>query len=168
MKIVTTYLWTSKIRGQDELKAEHKVPITKDYYIHGKPLDGTDCKILLNMEANKSLKSKPFYLNYWLLLWLLKLVSKNILVGSVQYVGGIIPVVIILYRHRFEAYTLVSESHDNMNMVMGVKNMYYIEGVLSTRELYLHFLNRSIPFFPKMDILLKPKEKCFIEFDMPI
>ena len=31
-------------------------------------------------------------------------------------------------------------------MVMGIKNMYKIEGVINTRDLGLHFINRSIPY----------------------
>ena len=61
--IGTTYLGLSKMRRQDELKAEHEVSITEDCYIHGKLLDGTDCKILLDMGASKPFMSKTFYLN---------------------------------------------------------------------------------------------------------
>ena len=35
--------------------------------------------------------------------------------------------------------------------VIGIKHVYELEGVISTRELCLHFKNRSIPFFPKTD-----------------
>ena len=42
---------------------EHKTSITKDCYKQGKLLDGTDCKVLLDMEAPKSFISKIFYLN---------------------------------------------------------------------------------------------------------
>ena len=34
--------------------------------------------------------------------------------------------------------TLVSETH-NVDMVMGIKNMYEIEGVISTRDVCLYF-----------------------------
>ena len=44
-----------------------------------------------------------------------------------------------LHEHRFEGYTLVSEIHDNTDMVMGIKNMYEI-GVNSTSESHLPFL----------------------------
>ena len=52
-------------------------------------------------------------------------------------------------------------------MVMVIKNVYEREGVISTRDSCLHFLNRSIPFFPRTDILLKPREQRFIKIDMP-
>ena len=60
--IGTTYLGIPKMRRQDELKVEHKAPITEDCYIPGKLLDGNDCKILLVTGANKSFMSKHFYL----------------------------------------------------------------------------------------------------------
>ena len=44
-----TYLRMPKIRRQDELKVEQKAPCNRRLlYIPGKPLDGTDCKILLD------------------------------------------------------------------------------------------------------------------------
>ena len=46
--IRTTYLGISNMKRQDELKAEHKTPITEDCYIPSKMLGGTDCKILLD------------------------------------------------------------------------------------------------------------------------
>ena len=63
--------------------------------------------------------------------------TKNILVSSGQYISVffVIPVVINLQGYRFEVYTLVLEIHDYLDMVMGIKNMYEIEGVISTRDL---------------------------------
>ena len=45
--------------------------------------------------------------------------------------------------------------------------MYEIEGVISTWDSCLHLLNRSIPFIPKMGILLKPIEQRFIKVGIP-
>ena len=88
-------------------------------------MNGIDCKILTDIGASKSFMSKTFYLNYPSLYSLPVFVSrtKNILVGSGQYVGVlfVIPIVINLYEHGFEVYTLVSEIHDNVGMVMGIK-----------------------------------------------
>ena len=107
--------------------------------------------------------SKMFYLNCPSLHSLPMLISKikNILVGNGQYVGAlfITPAVINLKGHRFEVLRLVSEIHYNIDMVMGIKNVYKTEEVISTRDLCLHFQNRSIPFFPKRDAFLKPREQ---------
>ena len=95
--------------------------------------------------------------------------AKNILVGNGQDIGVlfVMYVMINLKGHRFEVYTLVSEIHYNVHVVMGIKNVFEIEGVISTRDSCLHFLNRSIHFFPKTDIHLKSREQRFIKIDVP-
>ena len=107
----TTYLGTFEMRRQVELKALHKASIMEDYYIHGKLLDGTACKILLDMEASKSFMYKTFYLNCPSLHSLLKFISmpKDIWVGIDQCVSLLfsIPFVINKNGHRFEAYTRI-------------------------------------------------------------
>ena len=73
----------------------------------------------------------------------------------------------LLHGHRFELYTLVSEIHVIMGTLMGIKNVYEIEVVISTRDSCLCFISRSIPFFPKMDLTLEPREQRFLRNDMP-
>ena len=167
----TTYLGMPKMKRLDELKAEQKALMTEDCYIPSKLLDGTDCRILLDTGACKSFISKTFYLNCPSLHSSPKLVSKtkNILVGNGQCVGVlfVIPVVINLQGHCFEVYTLVTEIHVNVDMVMGIKNVYDIERVISTRDSCLPFMNRSIPSFPKTNVLLKSREQRLIKIDVP-
>ena len=69
----------------------------------------------------------------------------------------VIPVVINFQGHRFEVYTMVSEIHNNVDVVMGIK--HEMEGVFNIRDSILFFLKRSIHFFHKMDVFLKPREK---------
>ena len=45
--------------------------------------------------------------------------------------------------------------------------MYQIEEIISTRDSCLLFLNRSISFYPKTDVLLKPREQRFIKIYVP-
>ena len=98
-----------------------------------------------------------FYFNFPLLHCLPKFVpkTKNILVGNGQYVCVliVIPVVINIQGYSFEEYTLIKGIHNKVDMIMGIKNVCII-GVISTRD----FLNGSIPFFPKTEMLLKSKE----------
>ena len=51
-------------------------------------------------------------------------------VGNGQYVGVlfVIPVLIDFHGHRFEIYTLVSEIHENVDLVLGIKNIFELEG----------------------------------------
>ena len=73
--------------------------------------------------------------------------------GNGQYVSVlfVIPVIIDIDRHRFKIFTLVSEIHDNVDLVMGMKNIFELEGLIDSRESCFSFLSRSIPFFPGDD-----------------
>ena len=49
-----------------------------------------------------------------------------------QYVSilFVIPVIINVHGHRFKTFTLISEIHDNVDLVMGMKNIFELEGVI--------------------------------------
>ena len=79
----------------------------------------------------------------------------------------IIPVIIDVHRHRFEIYTLVSEIHENVDLVLGIKNVFQLEGVINSRDCCFKFLNRSLPIFPGDRIVLKPKEQKLIKVKAP-
>ena len=79
----------------------------------------------------------------------------------------VIPVIIDVCGHRFEVFTLVSEIHDNVDLVLGMKNVFELEGVIDMWDSSFKFLNRSIPFFSKEQVVLKPKEKKFIKIEAP-
>ena len=59
---------------------------------------------------------------------------QRIQVGNRQYVSVlfIIPVIIEIAGHRFEIYTLVYEIHNNVNLVLGIKNVFELEGVFNS------------------------------------
>ena len=56
---------------------------------------------------------------------------QKIQVGNGQFVSVlfIIPVRVDIHGHRFEIYTLVSEIHKNVDLVLGIKNVFKLEGV---------------------------------------
>ena len=72
-------------------------------------------------------------------------------VGNGQCVAVlfVILVVIDVFDHRFEVFTLVLEINDNVDFVLGMKNAFELEGVIDTWDLAFKFLNRSIQFFSK-------------------
>ena len=72
---------------------------------------------------------------------------QRIQVGSGQCfsVLFIIPVIIEVHDHIFEIYTLASEIHKNVDLVLGIKNVFELEGVPNSRECRFEFLNRSVP-----------------------
>ena len=40
--------------------------------------------------------------------------------------------IIDIHGHRFEIFTLVSEIQDNVDLVMGMKNIFELEGVIDS------------------------------------
>ena len=68
---------------------------------------------------------------------------------------------------RFEIYTLVSEIHENIDLVLGIKNVFELEGVINLRDCHFEFLNRSVPIYPKKEIILKPDEQKLVEVKAP-
>ena len=84
-------------------------------------------------------------------------------VGNGQCVAVlfVIPVIVDMHGHRFEVFMLVSEIHDNVDLVLGMKNVFELEGVIDTQDSSFKFLNRSLPFFSKEQVVVKPKERKF-------
>ena len=62
---------------------------------------------------------------------------------------------------------LVSEIFDNVDMVLGIKNLFELEGVIDSRESSFRFLNRLIPIFPREQVIAKPGEKKLILIEAP-
>ena len=155
----------------DKIKAEEPFPISEQGYMLGKFLDGTECHILLDMEASKSFMSKTYYMHSKSLHSLPKFASKTqrIHVGNGQFVSVlfIIPVIVDIHGQRIEVYTLVSEIHENINLILGIKNVFELEGVINSWDCCFKFLNISLPIFPKDSIILKPKEPKFIKVNAP-
>ena len=149
--ISTTYLEQVDMTRNTEVKAEENFPMTARGYTRGQLLDGTDCDVLIDTGASKSYMSKSYFLQCKLLHTMPKFTSttKRIQVGNRQYVGVlfIIPVIITIQNHRFEIFTLVSEIHENVNLVLGIKNLFELEGVINSWNSCFSFLNRYIPFF---------------------
>ena len=160
--ISTTYLGKIGMTRDTKVKAEENFPMTIRGYSRGHLLDGTDCDVLIDTGASKSYMSKSFFLQCKLLHTMPKFTSttQRIQVGNGQYVRVlfVIPVIINIQSHRFEIFTLVLEIHKNVDLVLGIKNLFELEGVIDSQNSCFSFLNRSIPFFPKEKVEVKPKE----------
>ena len=87
--------------------------------------------------------------------------------GQCVSVLFIIPVIIDVHGHRFEIYTLVSEIHENVDLVLGIKNVFELEDVINSRDCCFKFLNRSVPIFPQKEVILKPNEQKLIKVKAP-
>ena len=95
--------------------------------------------------------------------------TQKIQVGNGQYVSVlfVIPVIIDIHRHRFEIFTLVSEIHDNVDLVTGMKNIFELEGIIDSRDSSFSFLSRSIPFFPVTAVEIAPKMQEMVMIEAP-
>ena len=120
-----TYFGRSGKARINKLKVEESFPISEHGYTTGRLLDGTECQLLLDMGMSKSFMSKSFYMQCKSLHSLPKFASKTqrIQVGNGQCVSilFIIPIIVDVYGHRFEIYTLLSEIHENIDLVLGIK-----------------------------------------------
>ena len=165
----TTYVGkvdTSKI---SKIKAEESFLISKQGYTVGKLLDGTKCQALLDTGASRSFMSMSHYLCCKSLHSLPIFASRTqrIQMGNGQFVCVlfIIPIIIDIHRHRFKIHMLVLEIHENIDLVLGIKNISELKGVINSWDCCFNFLNRSLPIFPKECILLKPKEQKLIKVE---
>ena len=156
LDISMTYLGRiGQEESQNKLKAEESFPISENGFTLGRLLDGTKCQLLLDMGASKSFMSKSFYMHCKSLHILPKFAAtmQRIQVGNGQCVSilFIIPVIIEIHDHRFKIYTLVSEIHENVDLVLGIKNVFELEGVINSRDCRFEFLNRSVPIYPEKE-----------------
>ena len=79
----------------------------------------------------------------------------------------VIQVIVEINGHRLEVFMLVSEIFDNVDMVLGIKNLFELEGVRDSRESSFRFLSRLIPIFPREQVVVKPREKKLIPIEAP-
>ena len=116
-------------------------------HTEGKLLDGTECQILLDTGSSKLFMSKSHYL------WCKTLYSLP------KFESNTWPQILNLY--------IVSQIHENVDLVFGIKNIFELEGIINSQESCFSFLNRLIPFFTKEQTILKPKEQRFIKIEAP-
>ena len=168
----TMHLGQKDMTRDMEVKAKENFPITAHGYTKGKLLDGTRCDILVDTGASKSYMSKSYFKRYKSLHSLSKFTSTTtrIQVGNGQYVGVlfIIPVIMTIQGHRFKIFTLVSEIHENVDLVIRIKNLFELEGIIDLWDSCVNFLYRSIPFFPKEKVTVKPGEQRILTLEEPL
>ena len=170
--ISMTYLGkTGQEESQDKLKAEESFPMSENGYTLGRLLDGTKCQLLLDTGASKSFMSKSFYMHCKSLHTLPKFAAgtQRIQVRNGQCINVlfITPAIIEVHGHRFEIYTLVSEIHENVDLVLCIKNVFELEGIINSRDCRFEFLNRSLPIYPEKELILKPNEQKLVKVRAP-
>ena len=62
---------------------------------------------------------------------------------------------------------MVSEIEENIDLVLGIKNVLELEGVINSRGCCFKFFNRYVPIFPEDCVILKPNEQKLIKVKAP-
>ena len=169
--VTTTYLGHESIRITDTFRPEQAFPIHSNCHTWGQFIGGGILDILLDTGASKSYMSKGFYMRHAHLHKCPKFNStvKNLQVGNGELVATlfVIPFVFKIGKHMLEVYTLVSEIQQNMDIILGVKNMFEIEGEISCCTSQFRFLNRSLPIFTLSTHRIKVGTKAYVKAKVP-
>ena len=62
---------------------------------------------------------------------------------------------------------MVSEIHENVNLVLGIKNVFKLEGVINSRNCRFVIFNRSVPIYLEKELKLKPDEQKLVYVRTP-
>ena len=169
--VTTTYLGREAVSITDTFQPKQNFPIYSNCHTRGQFTGGGMIDILLDTGASKSYMSKGFYMRHPHLHRYPKFNStiKNLQVGNGELVAAlfVIPFVFKIGEHLFEIYTLVSEIQQSMDLIVGVKNMFELEGEVSCRTLLFKFLNRSLPLFPLSTHRIKIGAKAYVKAKVP-
>ena len=169
--ITTTYLGIDKMKLTDIFKPELRFPIFPNSHVFGEIVGASPVNILLDTGASRCYMSKAYYMRTPMLHSLPKFEShiKSLLVGSGQYVMAlfVIPIILQIKEHKFELYALVSDIQESIDLVIGMKNMFELEGELSCRHSEFRFFNRAIPLFPVENFTLNTGQKRFVKVTVP-
>ena len=57
--------------------------------------------------------------------------------------------------------------HEGIDLVIGMKHMFEIEGILNTKTSSFDFLSQSIPIYPQNDLKVKLGGKAYINVVAP-
>ena len=94
------------------------------------------CEILVDAGMSKSCMSKSYFMRFKSLHSLPKFTSTTttIQVGNGQYIGvlSVIPAIVTIQNHRFKIFTLVSKIHENVDLVIGIKSLFELEGMIDS------------------------------------
>ena len=169
--VTTTYLGHESIKITDTFRPEQAFSIYSNCHTWRQFIGGGMLDILLDTGASKSYMSKGFYMRHPHLHKYPKFNStiRNLQVGNGELVATlfVVPFVFKVGNHLFKVYTLVLEIQQNMDIILGVKNMFEIEGEVSCHTSQFKFLNRSLPIFPLSTHRIKVGAKAYVKAKVP-
>ena len=171
LDVSTTYVGADLVPMTDVFNTQPSFPITLDCHTDGELLEGGKLDILLDTGASKIYMSKAFYMCNVHLHYFPKFQSaiRHLQVGNGALVPTlfVIPLVFKIQGHKFEVYTLVSEIQEKMDLILGVQNIFELEGIINSRTCSVNFLNRSLPIFPLAHHKTKPGKMAYVRVRIP-
>ena len=166
-----TYLGRVIIARENKITAEEKFLISEQGYTTERLLDGTKCQILLDTGTSKSFMSKSHYLHCKSGHSITQVCfkdsedpSRKWTICECTFCNSNNSIYTWSY---IWVYILTSEIHKNVDLVLGIKNLFELEVVINSQECCFSFLNRSIPLFPREKIILKLKEQTLVKVEAP-
>ena len=166
--VTTTYLGHESIKITDTFRPGQAFPIYSNCHTWGQFIGGGMLDILLDTGASKSYMSKGFYMRHPHL-HKFNSTIRNLQVGNGELVATlfVIPFIFKVGNHLFKVYTLVLEIQQNMDIILGVKNMFEIEGEVSCFTSQFKFHNGSLPIFPLSTHRIKVGAKAYVKAKVP-
>ena len=140
--ISTTYLGKIESKeSQDKLKAEENhFPISENGYTLGRLLDGTKCQLLLHTCASKSFMSKSFFMQCKITTYLTKVCCHY--AENTGWEWSVHKCFIYNTCHCRNTWTQILKfilwylkSMKNVDQVLGIKNVFELEGVIKLKRL---------------------------------
>ena len=61
----------------------------------------------------------------------------------------------------------MSEIQDKMDLILGVKNIFELEGIINSRTCSVNFPNRSLPIFPLAHHKIKSGKMAYVKVRIP-
>ena len=74
-------------------------------------------------------------------------------------------IIVTMQGHKFEIYPMVSEIHDNADLVLAVNHFIELKTDLSMRGLIFKFLNKSVPVFHVYNKMVTSRERTFLKVE---
>ena len=57
--------------------------------------------------------------------------------------------------------------HENVDLVLGIKTVFELEGIINSRDCCFKFFNRSVAIYPENEIVMKPNVQKLVKVKAP-
>ena len=169
--IGTTILGQLNQNSKTIFREEVNIPIDMHSYSKFRLIGGTKGKCLFDTGATKCYMNKQFYDNTPELHNLTKYNTraKELIVGNGARCNIHFAICLQLEIDNtvYEIFTLVADIDNQLDLIIGIKNMIELESIINLRRMCITVKNRSIPIYPNKNYCIKPGEKLGVDIKIP-